>query len=241
MLNKIPHDLESAFIPEAVRQQFGHDPMIYKTKWTLAWGTGWRFYILGNKPEVRLVKLGNGRLAFQPIRDNVFSNNRPLGMLLFFVCLGLFGLTTDSALYVFGLFWLVTCGPILGLSLYSIYKTLFRAPIIDLENGYLWFGNPANNDDSTDSYKIPRRGVVLDDIHAIQLLTHETKPGRDQRLLTKIEPVHRTYQLNVVMKTGKRHQVLSQGYYFNVRKEFVRFAQTIAEPLDVPVWNGMKR
>ena len=101
----------------------------------------------------------------------------------------------------------------------------FTAPIVfDRRVGAFWIGRTAP--DQTFNRLTLKNYAELKDIHAIQLIAE---------YLSGSKTSYYSYELNLVLKDGKRFNVVDHGD----KAKIIEDAGTLAEFLGVPVWNAI--
>ncbi len=101
------------------------------------------------------------------------------------------------------------------------------APIVfDKRKGYFWKGRKAPDDvfDRT----VIKHLAELEEIHALQLISEVCSGSGDGG-------IHNSYELNLVLKNGKRINVVDHGKEIVLRQD----AETISAFLEVPVWDAI--
>ena len=93
----------------------------------------------------------------------------------------------------------------------------------DKSSGYYWRGR---RDPSLPlAGASPKDSVRIEEIHALQILS-EYCSGDDSSFYS--------YELNLVLKDGRRMNVIDHGKYSRLRED----AETLADFLDVPIWDA---
>ena len=177
----------------------------------------------------------NGQLSFRPTGANLFFS------LLF----AFFGLSI--LIFVFGFLFILgsailhltlPLAPLIGfvslliaiLGLFLLYNN-FRPIRFDPAKGFMRLGRGEDN------------LVELARIKAVQLLAQKVRssnrshnPHISPGMAAKQTLTYQNYQINLVLKDGKRRHVVS---YFN-RDGAVEAAQQLADHMGLPLWNGLE-
>ncbi len=113
------------------------------------------------------------------------------------------------------------------------WKIVRRPRVFDWDSGYFWVGEPGQSRGEL----VGSEWARLSDAIALQLL--KMKPSdppftRDTYTYTWKSSKARAYQLNLVLKTGARHNVLHSGDLRSLRGH----ASAVGVFLGVPVWDA---
>lgn len=193
--------------PEPVDPARFGDSVAFKTGWEPlnAVGDSFRSY--------KLVRVGPDRMEFRrEMRAVALSAILPLAgiLILFFAFSGKF----NAFALILGLGFIL-------LGAYLVYSQL--APIVfDKSNGM--FSKGRVKPDKVPDIENPKKGAELKNIHALQLLFKPVFQGKKQ---------YYSYDLNLVLKNGKRIFVLSHADK-NAMKEDAR---ALSEFLGKPLWD----
>jgi hypothetical protein len=219
MFEKLTQELQNlAGDRKAVDPSRFGDPIAAQTGWTPARGDA----AFGDK----LVEVSSGRLEFRASVGAKLSSLvfllAGLGVLIGFPVLKLSsgGLSFDKN----------TVMPILIGLVFSVSGALLlysgTAPIVfDKRKGYFWKGRKAP--DEVFAGKALKYSARLEGIHALQLISEYCSGPKT--------PSHYRYELNLVLKDGKRINVVVRGDRNKLRDE----ARTLSVFLGKPVWDAI--
>lgn len=115
---------------------------------------------------------------------------------------------------VFGLIFLL-----IGI---TVYRTASVPRVFDKDSGYYWKGRTDPNLMLNREYQ---NCVRLPDIHAVQIIPEWVRGNKSS---------YTSYELNLVLKDGKRLNVIDHGNVAALRTD----AEVIAGFLQVPVWDA---
>ena len=193
---------------------------------------------LGNmrSAERSLVVVDNHRLVWKMLPDKSSKTRQTLCFLLLILFLGIV-LMCMVAVPILGLLICLPVGLFLSLlssiAIWGVYSSR-RPAIFDQNHGYSigtrfhLFSSADCNVEATEKAKTvsPRRGE-LGDIHAVQVISKIVKGGM----------ANKSYELNIVLKSGIRVAVIDHNDAAVIREE----ASTLATFLKVPVWDDSDR
>jgi len=194
-----------------------NDPIAEQTEWNSASKGG------ANFQTHHLVELYGESVEFAPTR----------GLKLFCSVFALFG---AFALVATALWFSSTKGrnwePLIGLAFgivfcgigIGLYRHLASPIVFDKRNGFFWKGRTPPHEVFDTS--VIKYHAQLNEIHALQLLQFWNSGGGDSS-------GYYYYELNLVLKTGKRLNVVTYARKEKIRKD----AATLSEFLGVPVWD----
>ena len=107
-----------------------------------------------------------------------------------------------------------------GVLLYTI-----TAPIVfDKQSEFFWKGRKTPRD--TFDKKSLKKFAEFGEIHALQLISEHCRGNKSS---------YYSYELNLVLKDGKRINVVDHGNYDKLCED----AETLSQFLERPVWNGI--
>ncbi len=104
----------------------------------------------------------------------------------------------------------------------AIYWTSSSPRVFDKEAGFYWKGRTEPNLMINPEYQ---NCTKLTEIHAVQLISEYVSGNKSS---------YTSYELNLVLKDGRRINVTDHGNYESVKRD----AETIAGFLNIPVWNA---
>lgn len=226
MLNKFGKWLETAIL-----RQFGKlisqldffdpatlcDPVALKTGWTPLKPGG------TNLGTHKLVQRHGSRMEFRvSVSGLLFA--------LVFLCVGVGVLVAcATALVEQGIveYPLLLCGLIFtGLGLYLLIS--WTQPIVfDQTKGWFWKGKQPTGQfgrSKRENNQGNNQAVELSQIHALQIIAEYCRGNKTSFY---------SYELNLVLHTGDRINVVDHGNHHRIRKD----AETLANFLGVPVWD----
>jgi len=196
-----------------------NDPVALQTEWTPAKGGG------SNFRTHKLVSANSNRMEFRA----------SFGALAFYFLFLLIGLGVLIAFSYFKFssggfsFRAETLVPlVLGLIFATIGGCMLyfgTIPIVfDKREGYFWKGRKAP-EEVFDKNAI-KSLTKLDEIHAIQLISEYCRGNKSS---------YYSYEINLVLKNGKRINVIDHGNQNKLRSD----AATLAEFLQKPIWDAI--
>jgi len=118
-------------------------------------------------------------------------------------------------------------GMVFFLAGYLIQRSFLCPRVFDLNCGYYWKGRIKSN---SVGKKLHGEECKLKDIHAIQLLQEYCRSSNSNGGGSS----YFSYELNLVLKTGKRLNVVDHGK----RDVIIADAHKLASFLKVPVWDA---
>ena len=195
------------------------DPVAMETEWSRLKQGG------ANFQTHRLIRVDRSRMEFK-----ASMGAKLFGMIFLIVGLGItigfsvqqfssgrFSPTVHNILSVsFGLLFAIAGGVLL----YT-----FTAPIVfDRQSEYFWKGRKIPNE--TFDKKSIKEYAKLVDIHAIQLISECCRGNKSS---------YYSYELNLVLKDGKRVNVVDHGNHDKLCED----AEALSQFLERPVWNGI--
>jgi len=194
------------------------DPVAQSTDWTPLQSGGASFR------THRLTQVAPHRMQFRA----------ELGARAF--CLAFFGLGTAAVLFCLfaipekdagsiGRYVGVLVGSLFVAIGAGLYYDLSRPVVLDKRFGFFWRGWRAP---TRGSRPVARSAVPLEQIHALQLLGE---------VITGSDSSYSSYELNLVLKDGRRTGVVDHGDAARLRAD----AQALAAFLGVPVWDAADR
>jgi hypothetical protein len=194
-----------------------NDPLALTIEWTPASGGG------ANFRTHKLVEVEFSRVEFKAA-----IGARLFYALFFFVGLGM-GIAFTVENKIFEDFSLEAIAPVLFSLIFVIVGGLLyyfgTSPIVfDKQRGYFWKGRKSPQDvyDKASIKKI----ASLGDIHAIQLVSEYIRGSKSS---------YYSYELNLVLKDGKRITVIDHGNLNRLRED----AKKLSEFLGKPVWDAI--
>lgn len=107
-----------------------------------------------------------------------------------------------------------------------LYFTAKRI-VFDKREGYVWKG--IREPGEAHKGGSPRYLATIEDIHALQLISEYHSSSGDEMA------GFRSYELNLVMKDGRRVNVVCHGWLEKIRMQ----ASTLSEFLGKPVWDAI--
>jgi hypothetical protein len=103
---------------------------------------------------------------------------------------------------------------------------LITSPIVfDKSKGYFWKGR--NVPTEKNIKRTLKEYTHLEDIHALQLISETCWRNEDRS--------YRSHELNLVLKDGRRINVVDHGVEGNIRE----CARRLSQFLEVPVWDAL--
>lgn len=199
----------------------------------LAAGTEWTFIAeeCTDHRSFKLLKINPNRYELKPIYVgcSVVVLLTPVILISFFTLPFLFSM-------FFGLTWLHCTASIISFAILLLFLYVYssvpksflkqKRPIIfDLQVGDAWKGKkPCLKHESREKLE---RAVEIENIHAIQIVSE--KEGLQP-------PRYYSHEINLVLKDGKRANVIHQKHLGRLRKH----ACELADWLDVPIWDAAK-
>lgn len=196
--------------------QFNDDPVALKTQWVPLKGGGSSF------KTHKLVNENPNRVSFKA----------GIGSIIFGMVFTLIGVAVPAVIIVTSLKAgkeLMEFSNIIPLIIGLVFTTvgisiiyMFSKPVVfDKIAGYFWKGRK-----TPDRYsgQTPKSAVRLSDIHAFQLITEHVR-GSERSFYS--------YELNLVLKDGSRHNVMDHGNIDELRRD----AETLSKFMNKPVWD----
>lgn len=101
--------------------------------------------------------------------------------------------------------------------------SLGKPRVFDKSYGYYWKGKQGGGDPMSPA--AIEGGVPLSDIHALQIVSEWVSGNKTH---------YRSYELNLVLRSGQRVNVVDHGN----KKALLEDAQMLAQFLNVPLWNA---
>jgi hypothetical protein len=209
-LEKSLLDLAKTLMPEAFKPpidpaRFG-DPLALRVDWGPAsrGGEGMRTH--------RLKAVGRDRLEFRMAIGSMLLSTLVLLLGVTFVYYGV-SHREDHRWWMQILAGLVLFGA--GMAIFVMH----RSAVFDRKSGWFYRGRKPT---------LPRKGsvVLLSHIHAIQILSEVCSGAKGGSF--------RSYEINIVLNDGTRHNVIDHGALSKIRVDAARLGQF----LDVPVWDA---
>ena|GEM_PF-787015 len=188
-------------------------------------GVSWRPLKGGgtNFTTKRLKKVNVNRVEFKSTLGYLLFTSTFAALGLWIVSLAFSEIPND----VTGIFMtFLVGGPFAGLGVWMLWGAL-RPVVFDQFTGYFWKGWKSPRE-ATDPTAI-KECVALDDILALQMVKEYCSTSSGSRGSKS----YHSYELNLVLKDRSRINIFDHGSY----KHAIKDAETLAEFLDVPVWN----
>jgi hypothetical protein len=190
------------------------DPLAMKIKWTPAKSGGASF------STHRLVRPTTERLEFQPSAGAkifyLLFIVIGLGLLIYFSFVGIVGSSEDVFVPIFVGFIFALVG---GVMFYT-----GTIPVI-FDKGRSYFWKNRQGPEKSAHHGAVKDVIRLDKIHALQLVSEYCRSNKSSFY---------SYELNLVLTSGKRINVVDHGSIDELRRD----ARTLAAFLDVPVWDA---
>ena len=173
-----------------------------------------------NSRTRNLVYISDNRLEFVASGSSIWTGIGfvSIGLLIVYLAISGWDNTNDRLPLIF---LNVICGiPLICLGGWTFFFT--SQPIVfDTIKELFWFGvNPPEEMDNV-------RSCHLADVHAIQLIQEWVKGS-------KRSPSFYSYELNLVLNSGKRVHVIDHGKLKKIRED----ANHLAQFLNVPLWDN---
>ena len=124
-------------------------------------------------------------------------------------------------------FWGVAIAVICGFVSVFGYRYIQGSIIFDRSYGYFWKGKRNKIGEAFDPAQ-QKESVRLGEVHALQII-HEWISGSGKR-----SRPYKSYELNLVLRSGERMNVVDHGN----KKRLLEDANQLAQFLNVPVWDG---
>jgi len=195
------------------------DPVAAQTDWSPAKGGGSSF------TTHTITKISPYRIEFQAaggakVFSMIFSLmgiGIILGFSFFHFSHGTFSISLDTvAPLLFGIIFTT-----IGVSMFYY----FTAPIVfDKKEASFWKGRK-NPDEGFDNNTV-KYFARLEEIHALQLVSENCRSDDNS---------YRSYELNLVLRDGKRINVVDHGNEIKLRED----AQTLSRFIEKPVWDAI--
>jgi len=214
MFKKIIEALRSRVKP-AFDPAVLNDSIAMLTEWTPMARGGANFkthklvQVYSNRYEFRTgagMKILSAVFALAGLGVMIFAGGASINQKDFPVTVGVF-------MTLFGLIFVIT-----GI---GIYRAASIPRVFDKDSGYYWKGRTDPNLMLNREYQ---NCVRLPDIHAVQIIPEWVRSNKSS---------YTSYELNLVLKDGKRLNVIDHGNVKALRAD----AETIAGFLQVPVWD----
>ncbi len=195
------------------------DPVADLTAWTPAKGGGANFRTL------RLVMVSPHRMEFRAsMVAKIFFGSFLLGGIgvavgisAFHFSTGTFSFSTDTLLPL-----------LVGIAFAAVGGCLLyfgTAPIVfDKSRGFFWKGRKAR--DGVFNSDSPKHFAALEEIHALQLISEYCRGSKRS---------YYSYELNLVLRDGKRINVMDHGDCDKLRED----AESLSQFLARPVWDAI--
>ncbi len=170
----------------------------------------------------KLLPVGKRRMHFRPT----------IGALLFygsFLTFGMLLICGSIVKYVGGedmpfVVTLLLCGSLFG-GIGGVLSWSVTQPVVfDRRSGYFWKGRKFSTAKVSDRSKL-KCCVKLKNIHALQIISEYCGGGGGDSF--------DSYELNLVLKDGRRENVVDHGNLYDLRKDTAQLAAF----LGVPVWD----
>ena len=206
---------------EALEAIIASDPIAQKTDWGPCKRGG------ANFKTRELIETSLNRLEYKPtLMAKVLPGFFVMQGLMFF--LGMLYLTMEETSMNF----IPVILGVLGLStVYSVWSKMTYPITFDLLNEVYWTGSR--------DLRSSKVKISFDEIHAIQLISERIvsngqRAGRRRRGRS-IKRVYRSIELNFILITGERVNVIDHANLDSIKSD----AQRLSKILAVPVWAGV--
>lgn len=198
------------------------DPKVFHHP--LAERVAWQPLVKGgsNFATHKLVKQHDGNLVFKPtIGFYALSTLSVLMSIGFLVGYGMLEhSSSNTSLGPYAVWGLLIFSS--GVTLFFVRKVLIKI-VFDVRNGVYWKGFKEPFDNSANSKR--KHKLYIRDIAALQLIRERVRSGKSR---------YNSYELNVVLADATRYNVIDHGWLKKLRRN----AATLAEELQVPLWDA---
>lgn len=200
-----------------------NDPLALKTSWNPLQGGGASFR------THKAVQVSANRIAFRSTPFSYAMLLIPVTFTFLFPILLIGRSLSENGGLVLNRdsFWGVAIAVICATVSVFGYRHVRRSIIIDQSYGFFWKGKRSKENQAFDPAQY-KDSVRLHDVHALQII-HEWIGGSG-----KNSRPYKSYELNLVLKSGERKNVVDHGNIKRLRED----ANMLAQFLNVPVWDA---
>ena len=197
-----------------------NDPIALKASWEPLKKGGSNFC------THKLVQVGSNRIEFRPSRGLQFFATFMVLMFIFVPFVSQVDFKNLSGEILSSSKTMVIVGSVVFVlfGMMVIGKLLFKAAIFDKNYGYFWKGRQ-----KTDTVINPaeiKNAIALSQIHALQTISERVHGNKHN---------YTSYELNLVLKSGERVNVVDHGG----KEALLKDAETLAQFLGISLWNAV--